>query len=615
MPTVKFIPYNKLIDLPAGTNLLTAADQSGIYLEGDCAGKGTCGKCRARILEGDAGTTTEAEKKYLSRVELDAGWVLACQRTISSNLTIEVPRMKDAHSRKTALAGGVELLEAEPAIEKVALTLERPSVKDQKADLERLLLAAKKEQLQINPRELAALPALLRNNSYKVTLAHNDQWVISLEPGDTSDQLFGIAFDIGTTTIVGSLIDLKNATVLAVAAATNPQNVYGADVISRITHASQVEDGLKQLQSKVIDAANQIIRQLLKQSGVARDRVYEITAVGNTTMSHLFMGIDPTYLAPAPFIPAYSRALEVEASQLGLNINPSGRVLFLPNIAGYVGSDTVGVILATNMDQREDNCAAIDIGTNGELVLAAGGRLMACSTAAGPAFEGAEIKHGMRAAAGAIEVVDYCDGNLEIKTIEDAPACGICGSGLIDAAAALLQAGLIEPTGRFVNPEENPERIPKQFLGRLRPSQIGYEFILIPAAESETGEDIVLTQGDLRELQLAKGAIYAGLMILLKEADLKISDLDQVLLAGAFGNYIRKESALAIGLLPTIPPEKIVAVGNAAGDGSRLALASQTMRRRALELTETVEHLELSTRPDFQDIFIDALSFQVSEKL
>ena len=609
MPTVKFIPYNKMIELKTGTNLLAAADQGGIYLEGDCAGKGTCGKCRVRIVDGDKESPTAAEKKHLSQAELDAGWVLACQRTIVGNLTVEVPLMKDAHSRKTSLAGGVELLEAEPAVEKIALVLERPSVQDQKADLERLLMTAGRDQLQVNLRELAALPALLRNNRYKVTVAHDGLRIISLEPGDTSDQLYGVAFDIGTTTIVGSLIDLKSATVLAVAAATNPQNVYGADVISRITHASQVEDGLKQLQDKVIGAANQIVRQLLKQAGVTRDRVYEITAVGNTTMSHLFMGIDPTYLAPAPFIPAYSRALEIEAAQLGLNISPAGRVLFLPNIAGYVGSDTVGVILATNMDQRKDNCAAIDIGTNGELVLAAGGRLMACSTAAGPAFEGAEIKHGMRAAAGAIEAVKYSSGKLEIKTIEDAPACGICGSGLIDAAAALLEAGLIEPTGRFVNPEEKPELVPEHFRSRLRPSQVGYEFVLTPAAESETGEDLVLTQGDLRELQLAKGAIYAGLIILLKEAGLEICDLDQVLLAGAFGNYVRKESALAIGLLPAIPAEKIVAVGNAAGDGSRLALASKTMRRRAFELPSKVEHLELSTRPDFQDIFIDALAF------
>ncbi len=615
MPTVKFMPFNKAKDLGAGTSLLAAADESGIYLEGDCAGKGTCGKCRVRITKGEAGAPTEAEKKHLSRTELDDGWALACQRPVGDNLTVEIPSLTDAHGRKTSLTGGVSQLEAEPAIQKVALTLARPSVRDQKADLERLLDAANQEQLLVSPGILAALPALLRSNRYEVTVTHDGRRVISLEPGNTRDQLFGIAFDIGTTTIVGSLINLSNAAVLAVAAVTNPQNVYGADVISRITHATRTEEGLVQLQKKVIDAANRIIGQLLEQTGTARERVYEITAVGNTTMSHLFMGIDPTYLAPAPFIPAYSRALEVEACQLGLNINPHGRVVFLPSIAGYVGSDTVGVILATNMDRRTDNCAAIDIGTNGELVLAAGGRLMACSTAAGPAFEGAEIKHGMRAAAGAIETVNYTEGSLEIKTIDTAQACGICGSGLIDAVAALLKAGLIEPNGRFVNPQENPERIPGQLLGRMRPGPAGYEFILTPAAESATGGDIVLTQGDLRELQLAKGAIYAGLMILLKEANLKFSDLDQVLLAGAFGNYIRKESALAIGLLPAILPEKIIAVGNAAGDGSRMALVSQSIRRRAYGLPAKVEHFELSTRPDFQDIFIDALSFQVGEKI
>jgi uncharacterized 2Fe-2S/4Fe-4S cluster protein (DUF4445 family) len=262
------------------------------------------------------------------------------------------------------------------------------------------------------------------------------------------------------------------------------------------------------------------------------------------------------------------------------------------------------------MDRRSDTCAAIDIGTNGELVLAAGGKLMACSTAAGPAFEGAQIKHGMRAAAGAIEAVDYLDGKIIIRTIEDEPACGICGSGLIDAAAALLEAGLIEPSGRFVNPEENPEKIPERFRNRLLPGQGGYRFVLVPAAESDTGNDIVLTQGDLRELQLAKAAIYAGLIILLKEAGIEEKDISQVMLAGAFGNYVRKESALTIGLLPPLPPEKITAVGNAAGDGSRMALASATMRRRAVELPGRVKHLELSTRPDFQDIFVEALPFR-----
>lgn len=610
MPKVKFIPQNKEIDIEAGTNLLKAADQAGLYIEGDCAGRGTCGKCRVKITGDDNTSPTTAESKHLSSTELADGWALACQRTVDQDIVVEVPVQKDAHLRKTTLAGGVEELTAEPMVEKVAVKLSRPAVKDQTADLERLLDQLERPGLTVDLRELSGLPSLLRKNSYSVTAAIAGSKIISIEPGNTSDQIYGVAFDIGTTTIMGSLLDLRTASVIAVAATTNPQNAYGADVISRITHASEGKENLKQLQDKVIEAANRIIKDLLKQTRVARDRVYEFVAVGNTTMSHLFMGIDPTYLAPAPFIPAYSRALEVEAAELGLKISPSGRVTFLPNIAGYVGSDTVGVILATNMDQRKDNCAAIDIGTNGELVVTANGKLMACSTAAGPAFEGAQIKHGMRAAAGAIEACDYVDGEIKLGTIDDVAACGICGSGLIDAAAALLDAGLIEPSGRFVNPEDTPEKIPGRLKDRLRRGKGGFEFILVPAKDSDTGEDIVLTQGDLRELQLAKGAIYAGLMILLKEAGISAVDLDQILLAGAFGNYVRKESALTIGLLPQIPPEKIIAVGNAAGDGSKMALASKTMRERALALPEKVEHLELSTRPDFQDIFIDAMAFQ-----
>ena len=609
MPKITFIPQNKEIEIESGTNLLEAADQAGLYIEGDCAGKGTCGKCRVKIVEGEAGNPTRADKKHLSEKELNEGWALSCQRRIKNNITVEVPVQKEAHLRKTTLAGGVEELEAEPAVEKRAVKLSRPAVKDQTADLERLLKELGRNDLSVKLRELSGLPAMLREHSYSVTATITGNRIISIEPGDTSDQLFGIAFDIGTTTIMGSLLDLQNAAVLAVAAETNPQNIYGADVISRINHASQGQKEQKQLQDKVIEAANKIIKDLLKQTRIAKDRVYESVAVGNTTMSHLFMGVDPTYLAPAPFIPAYSRALEVEASELGLDINPAGRVTFLPNIAGYVGSDTLGVILATEMDRRSGNCAAIDIGTNGELVLVANGRLMACSTAAGPAFEGAQIKQGMRASAGAVEAVRYINQGFEVSTIDDAPARGICGSGLIDAAAALIDAGLIDATGRLTNPEQNPDQVPEKFKDRLKKGDHGMEFILVPKKDSETGEDIVLSQGDLRELQLAKGAIYAGLKILMKEAGIDEEDLDEVLLAGAFGNYVRKESALTIGLLPRLPKEKIIAVGNAAGDGSRMALASKTIRNRALALPEKVEHLELSTRQDFQEIFVDALKF------
>lgn len=609
MPKLTFIPQNKEIEVDSGTNLLKAADQAGLYIEGDCAGKGTCGKCRVKIVEGDAGNPTKAERKHLSEKELSEGWALSCQKRVKDNLTIEVPVQKEAHLRKTTLAGGVEDLEGDPTIEKIAVKLSRPAVKDQTADLERLLKHLDRDDLSVELRELSVFPGMLRSNNFSVTAAISGNRIISIEPGDTSDQLFGIAFDIGTTTIMGSLLDLHKAEVIAVAAETNPQNIYGADVISRINHASEGKENLKQLQEKVIEAANTIIKELLKQTKVAKDRVYEIVAVGNTTMSHLFMGVDPTYLAPAPFIPAYSRALEVEASTLGLDINPAGRVIFLPNIAGYVGSDTLGVILATEMDKRTSKCAAIDIGTNGELVLAANGRLMACSTAAGPAFEGAQIKQGMRASAGAVEAVQYVNDDFEISTIDDAPAKGVCGSGLIDAAAALVDSGLIDATGRIINPEENPDQLPEKFKNRLNRGESGFEFILVPGSDSETGDDIVLSQGDLRELQLAKGAIYAGLKILLKEAEIDEQELDEVLLAGAFGNYVRKESALTIGLLPQLPLEKIIAVGNAAGDGSRMALASKKIRERAFALPDQVEHLELSTRRDFQDIFVDALKF------
>ncbi len=609
MPKITFIPQNKEIKVDSGTNLLKAADQAGLYIEGDCGGKGTCGKCLVKVIEGDAGNPTKAEQKHISEKALNEGWVLSCQKRVKQDIKVEIPVQKEAHLRKTTLKGGIEELEAEPVIEKVAVKLDKPSVEDQTADLERLLKHLKRPDLTVELRELTNFPGMMRDNSYAVTAAITGNRVISIEPGDTSGQLYGIAFDIGTTTIMGSLIDLKKAEVVAVAAETNPQNIYGADVISRINYASEGKTELKQLQDKVLEAANQIIKDLLKETKVARDRVYEVTAVGNTTMSHLFMGIDPTYLAPAPFVPAYRRALEVEAAELGIAINPGGRVTFLPNIAGYVGSDTLGVILATEMDQRKDNCVAIDIGTNGELVLAANGKLMACSTAAGPAFEGAQIKQGMRAAAGAVEAVWYENNEINLSTIDDAPACGICGSGLIDAAAAMIDAGLINSTGRIINPQDNPESVPEHLKKRLKQNQGGWEFILVPADNSDTGEDIVLSQADLRELQLAKGAIYAGLMILLKEAGINENELDEVLVAGAFGNYVRKESALTIGLLPQLPQEKITAVGNAAGDGSRMALASKTMRERALNLPEKINHLELSTRRDFQDIFVDALKF------
>lgn len=610
MKKITFLPQQKAIAVPTGTNLLQAAALAGVPVEGNCGGKGTCGKCRVKVVEGLRGEPSAAEEKALTAGELASGWVLACRRKVLQNTVVELQLSDDAHSRKTSLRSAVAEVQPEQSVEKVALKLKRPSIDDQTPDLERLLQALQRPELTVNLSLLSGLPGVLRQQHFAVTAVVSEKRVINVEPGDTTGRIFGLAFDIGTTTLMGSLMDLYSGTVLAVAAMTNPQNIYGSDVISRITHASKGRENLTDLQRKVIGAMNGIIGELLAQTGVVQNEIYEAVAVGNTTMSHLFMGVNPTYLAPAPFIPAFQKTIEVEAAQLGLMMHPSGRVIILPNIAGYVGSDTVGVILAANLDRRSDNCLAVDIGTNGELVLAAGGRILTCSTAAGPAFEGAQIKCGMRAADGAIEAVQVEEDLIPVM-IGGAAARGICGSGLIDAAAALLGAGVIEPSGRFVNPETDGEKLPDRLKQRMRRGPGGFEIILVSRDQSATGEDIVLTQADLRELQLAKGAIYAGFKILLREAGITENDVDSVLLAGAFGNYIRVESALAVGLLPDLSLEKIVPVGNAAGDGARMALISKSVRARAFALPALVEHVELSTRQDFQEEFINALSFQL----
>lgn len=596
------------VTVEEGATLLEAAARAGAAVEGNCGGKGTCGKCKVRLTKKSSTEPTETEKKLLSEEEIAGGWVLACQRKVTGNLTAEVPGQSDAFRRKISLTEDDGAIEAEPAIKALELTVDPPSVQDQTADLERLLKKLP-EGLHCSRRLLTSLPQQLRREKFSVTAVLGAERLIAVEPGYTSAHLYGVAFDIGTTTIMGSLHDLNSGKALAIGAATNPQNVFGADVISRITYASS-SGGLEKLQRKVIEALNGIIEELVGEAGIDRDKIYEAVAVGNTTMSHLFLGVDPTYLAPAPFIPAYQRPEILEAAEIGLAINPGGQVVVLPNIAGYVGSDTLGVILATGLEQRRDRCAVIDIGTNGELALAAEGRILTCSTAAGPAFEGAQIKHGMRAADGAIEAVKIVGDKLTLKVIGGTAPRGLCGSGLIDAAAELLKAGVIEPSGRLANPETTGRKLPSPLSSRLRPGKGGFGFLLAGSGEGTSGKEVLLTQPDIRELQLAKGAIYAGLQVLLQEAGLEESDLDQVLLAGAFGNYIRKESAREIGLLPSIPLEKIAPVGNAAGRGARMALVSRSERARAFALPDLVEHVELSARADFQEAFIKALPFE-----
>lgn len=580
-------------------------------MEGTCGGKGTCGKCRVRIQKGDRGEFTAAEKKHLSPAERDRGMALACQCCGQGDLEIYLPTVRADLSRKTKKQKKKVVVATD--LEKIYLELAKPSTRDQRSDERRLLDAlGEKVTGPLQVELMRRLPSLLRKAQFKVTavVAHGE--ILAVEAGDTTGELYGIAFDIGTTTVVGSLVDFSSGQVLATSSWTNEQNVYGADVISRIQYTVDNPDGLSRLQQVVVEVLNKITGQLVAASGIEAQNIYQVTAVANTTMSHLLLGMPPENLAPSPFVPVFQSQVTLAARELGLRINPGGQTLVLPNVAGYVGSDTVGVMLAASMDQKQKPTLAIDIGTNGEIVLARGEKLFACSTAAGPAFEGAQIRCGMRAAAGAIEAVRIGE-EVELDVIGNVPATGICGSGLIDAIAEMLKAGIIDNTGRIVAAEELQGKLSEELVRRVRMTEDGWEFVL---SYGESGEnDVVLTQKDVRELQLAKGAIRAGAEILLQDAGIAAGELDKVLLAGAFGNYIKKESALKIGLLPQVTIEKVRSIGNAAGDGSLLALASVEQRERAQRLARSVKHIELSTRQEFMEAFMSAMYFSESNPI
>ncbi|MBR2329319.1 MAG: DUF4445 domain-containing protein, partial [Clostridia bacterium] len=411
---------------------------------------------------------------------------------------------------------------------------------------------------------------------------------------------YGLAIDIGTTTAVTMLWDLNTYECLGTAARTNPQSLYGGDVISRIQHCAMSETGLSELQCCIIGCVNDMIEELAQKHHVAPLHIYDITVVGNTTMGHLFLGIDPKPLARSPFAPVFTEGQRRRAYELNLSSAPLADVYFLPHMAGHVGADITGVLLSTGINEKQGAYLAIDIGTNGEILLSHNGKVLACSTAAGPAFEGACIYKGMRAAEGAIERVSIQDEDISISTIGDKPAVGICGSGLIDAVAALIKLGVIDSSGKMLSRAE-AAHLPTKLIQRITEHDGKPAFAL-------SGE-VILTQQDIREVQLAKGAIRAGAETLMQSVGLAASDLDGVLLAGAFGSYIDKHSALEIGLLPDVSPEKIASVGNAAGAGASMALMSAAARKKAEVLAAEVKHIELSANPQFQEKYIEAMGF------
>jgi len=608
---VTFQPEGRSMYVLPGTTLIEAAGRAGIPINAPCGGAGVCGKCRIEIVDG-APTPTEVDTAHLSADELKQGFRLACQTKVRDDMVVQVPVEARFFQKKAGLTNHGRDVELEPVVRTVHVTLAAPSLEDQRADADRLLDEVRKTAPDaVLPLDLLReLPQTLRELDFRISSIIADDEVVDIRPADCANCCYGLAFDVGTTTVVGMLVDLAEGREKAIAARTNPQVRFGDDVVSRIQHA-QKENGLQVLREAIVGCVNEVIGVLCREAAVREADIYEAVFVGNTTMNHLLLGLDPTYLAEMPYVPVLRSQVVCRAPDTGLNIHPRAHVHALPNIAGFVGADTVAVGLAADILKINEPTVALDIGTNGEILATANGRLIACSTAAGPAFEGARIRFGMRAAEGAIEKV-VIDEDVRVNVMGNVPARGICGSSLIDTVAELLRAGVIESTGRLLGPEDLPEGVPPAVAARVEQDDDGTRFILAREEETQIEGPVFLTQRDVREVQLAKGAIAAGIMILLSELGLVADDLHGILLAGTFGNFIRRSNAKRIGLLPDIPSERIQFIGNAAGAGAKLALLSRTCREEAEEISVRTEYIELGARLDFQQEFAAAMMFPES---
>jgi len=603
-----FEPAGRKVRVPPGVMLFDAASWNGIAIDSTCGGHGTCRRCKVKVLDTIA-PISSLDTRAFSTDELEAGWRLACRAQVSTDLRVEVPPLETRPKAATVGVGRKVILR--PAVQKRYVELDEPSLSEQTSDLERLLSSLDDLELRADLHVLRNLGRVLRESDFKLTAVVVDDVLIDVESGDTSGRIFAIAFDLGTTTVVATLLDLSTGTPLAVQSMLNKQQSFGADVITRISAIMMDDGALERLCQLAQESLNELAQAVCESAGVSPGEVYEIALAGNATMTHIVLGIDPGPLGVAPFILSARTFPEILARQVGVEVHERARAVIFPSVGAYVGGDIVAGLLASGMDRDSRMRLFLDVGTNCELVVGNCDRLIATAAPAGPAFEGAAIRCGMRASPGAIEVVRMTPDGLELGVIEDAEPQGICGSGLVDAVAELVGLKLIDSSGRFVADEE-AVRIAPGIGARL--TQLGEERVFVLHWLGEVGDvarSIYLSQRDVRELQFAKAAIATGWHILLEEAGLKPEDIQQVLLAGSFGSYLSPASAIRLGLVPELPVLRVVSAGNVAGEGSKMALLSVRERAGAMALLKEVDYVELSDRGDFNDRFVEQLPFPV----
>jgi len=628
---VVFQPSGNRGNIQEGKTIMEAARELGVGIQSICGGHQACGKCKIKIQDYHAyyesnkkgkkriSAPTEKEIELLGEDAIANGYRLACATQVLGDLTIDVPPETQVNQEVITKTATQKAVTIKPAVKKLYLEVPQPRLGASQGDWERVSEELKKRfglaDLSVDHGALATLPKALRDGNWKVTVTlFMEKKVIKVESG-LAEAAFGVALDIGTTTLAGYLCDLTTGETVASEARSNPQISYGEDVISRITHTVHSKKGLKELRSCLFESLNKLLKDLSSGANITRKDIIDATIVGNTAMHHIFLNLDPRHLGSSPFTPVLQSPMDMNARDFGLEICPGANVHILPVEAGFVGADNVAVVIAEEPFKQDEMMLVIDVGTNGELVLGNREKLISASCATGPAFEGAHIKFGMRAARGAIESIkiDPKSYDVRFKVVGEnrwndqdpqVKATGICGSGIIDATAELLRAGIINPRGAFNKNISNP---------RMLYNEKETEFVIAWVDETDVGHDITVCQNDIRSMQLGKGALLTGANLLMRQ--MGVDSVDKVVLAGSFGLHIDKQNALDMGLFPYVDPEVVYSTGNAAGEGARLALLNTDKRQEAADIARRIEYIELSLEPDFQKEFVQALIFPTPQEV
>ena len=599
---IEFQPTGKRVLVAKGMTILEAARNSGIELVSVCGGEGFCGQCQVIVLEGDVNQLSSDERFVFSDLELSKGYRLACRTKPMSDLKIEIPKLSLVTAPRLQTSSNLREITVDPPAHSYEIEIPPPDLEDLRADFQRLVDELNHKyglkNLYASPATLRQLSPALRKQGWEVAVFVHEQEIVGVV--DLGQKPLGFAVDMGTTKFAATLVDMESGEDLAVKGIPNPQIGYGEDVISRLNYVHRHPDGGKMLSEIVENSLDEVLGELLEETGMQRSQVVEGCIVGNTAMVHLLLGLPIDQLVKAPYVPATSSAMLIRAKELGMKMAPGAYIYIPPNVGGFVGSDHVAMVLATELDKSDKISLGIDIGTNTEISLHIPGKpyLTSASCASGPAFEGAHISSGMRAAAGAIEKIKITPSGVETKTVDDRPAIGLCGSGIIDAVSELYLNDLINERGRFQKGND-----------RLQAEARNPQFVLVSSDESGTGDAITIGQEDVNEIQLAKGAIHAGIKILLEITGISPEDVQEVIIAGAFGSYIRIESALAIGLFPQMTNAVYKQVGNAAVLGAKWMLVSREARKQAEEIVSEIKYTELTTYPKFNRHFAMGMLF------